>query len=162
MHRLEDSDKVQIARLSRKEIKQIVLQIEETSFDWPDSWDSELRARRVSLGDREGLVVQGTKLLCGGTGNCQTWVFGRAQGRWTSLFEGQAPVISGYGFSPERSNGLMDLVTVSNAGGDRDLYTFYVFDGARYREHLCYERRAGGGEQPGAMTSMPCTPHPAG
>jgi hypothetical protein len=158
MHQLDDREKFKIARLPHQEVEQILAQIQETSFDWPDSWASELRARRVSLGDQEGLIVQGTKLLCGGTGNCQTWVFRRLHGRWTALFESQAPVIAGFGFLPNGSNGIRDLVTVTNAGGKRDVYTVFVFDGSRYRERRCYERSADGKEKPGSITSVPCMP----
>ena len=31
--------------------------------------------QRVELGGGPGLVVGGTKLLCGATRNCQTWMF---------------------------------------------------------------------------------------
>lgn len=161
MHQLGDGDKFQAAMLPRQEVKQILAQIEKTSFDWPDSWDSELRTRRVSLGDQEGLIVQGTSLLCGGTGNCQTWIFRRLRGRWTALFESQAPVIAGFGFLQKRSNGIRDLVAVTNAGGDRHIYTVFIFDGSRYRERQCYERTADGKEKLATMTSVPCTPRPA-
>src|SRR5262249_37615621 len=67
------------AKLDAVERKQIIDQVEKTSFDVPDSWESELRVRRVSLGEAEGLIVRGTQLLCGGTGNCETWVFRRSQ-----------------------------------------------------------------------------------
>ncbi len=39
------------AKLSLSEIMQICEQLETTSFDVPDSWETELRGRRVSLGN---------------------------------------------------------------------------------------------------------------
>jgi hypothetical protein len=79
------------AKLTEAEQKEIVDQVENTSFDVPDSWETELRVRRVSLGESDGLIVRGTQLLCGGTGNCQTWVFRRSPGKWLNMFEQQAP-----------------------------------------------------------------------
>src|SRR5438552_13765566 len=66
MDHLKASETLQAAKLSSTEIKQICEQLETTSFDVPDSWETELRGRRVSLGNEEGLVIQGIELLCGG------------------------------------------------------------------------------------------------
>ena len=79
------------AKLTAAEQKQIIDQVENTSFDVPDSWEAELRVRRVSLGDSDGLVIRGTKLLCGGTGNCQTWVFRRSAGKWLNISSRSLP-----------------------------------------------------------------------
>ena len=98
MQHLRDNETFQAAKIAPAEIKQIVAQVEATSFDSPDSWESELRARRVPLNGSDGLVVQGTKLLCGGTGNCQTWVFRRDGNGWANMFHDQAPIASGFGF----------------------------------------------------------------
>jgi len=40
------------------ERKQIIDQVENTSFDAPDSWDTELRVRRISLGQADGLIIE--------------------------------------------------------------------------------------------------------
>jgi hypothetical protein len=79
MDHLKASETLRAAKLSSTEIKQICEQVETTSFDVPDSWEKELRGQRVSLGNEDGLVIQGTELLCGGTGNCQTWVLRRIE-----------------------------------------------------------------------------------
>lgn len=63
MESLKTSETFQATNLSSAETARIFKQIEETSFDYPDSWQSELRVRRVSLGDTDGLVIQGTKLF---------------------------------------------------------------------------------------------------
>src|SRR5690349_12233933 len=70
------------AKLTLVERREIIRQVESTSFDAPDAWTAELRVRRISLGESAGLLIRGTRILCGGTGNCQTWVFRRIQGRW--------------------------------------------------------------------------------
>jgi hypothetical protein len=98
MDHLKASETLRAAKLSSTEIKQICEQVETTSFDVPDSWEKELRGQRVSLGNEDGLVIQGTELLCGGTGNCQTWVLRRSNGKWLAMFKGQAPIASAFGF----------------------------------------------------------------
>src|ERR1043166_5035498 len=61
------------AGLSAKEVREIVAAVEASAYDNADSWTSELHVKRVTLGRAPGLIVRGTKLLCGATGNCQTW-----------------------------------------------------------------------------------------
>jgi hypothetical protein len=137
---LADFETFQAAKLSSNEANGILKQIEETSFDYPDAWQSELRVRRLSLGDTDGLVVRGTRLLCGGTGNCQTWVFRQqSNGRWVSMFHRQAPIISAFGFANHTSRGIRDLVTLAHASAETSSYNVFAFDGNFYREAQCYE-----------------------
>src|SRR5438445_8979296 len=100
MYLLKVSETLRSAKLSLSEIMQICEQLETTSFDVPDSWETELRGRRVSLGNEEGLVIQGIELLCGGTGNCQTWVLCRSNGKWLTMFKDQSPIASAFVFHP--------------------------------------------------------------
>ena len=79
---LGPKDTFAAARLSATEVRQIIAGVEQLAYDTPDSWSEELRAKRVNLGSSPGLVLQGTKLLCGGTGNCQVFVFRNANNRW--------------------------------------------------------------------------------
>jgi hypothetical protein len=137
---LADFETFKAAKLSSNEANGILKQIEETSFDYPNSWQSELRVRRLSLGDTDGLVVRGTRLLCGGTGNCQTWVFRQqSNGRWVSMFQRQAPIISAFGFADHTSRGIRDLVTLADASAETSSYNVFAFDGNFYREAECYE-----------------------
>ena len=76
MESLSRSDSLHAARLSRAEFRQVIEQLELTSFDEPKSWEKEIRVRRVHLGVADGLIVQGTNLLCGATGNCKLGCFG--------------------------------------------------------------------------------------
>jgi hypothetical protein len=121
------------------EVRQVVKQIGSTSFDMPNSWDDELRVRRMALGEADVLVVRGTTLLCGGTGNCQTWVFLRAKAQWRSLIAGDAPLASGLGFEDVDKGALKNLVLVANAGGQKDRYTRYRYDGRNYRPIDCFD-----------------------
>jgi hypothetical protein len=75
MQSLGAKDTFNSVGLSAKEAQEIVEEVERSAYDTPDDWKKELRVRRVDLGNSPGLVVQGSELLCGGTGNCQTWVF---------------------------------------------------------------------------------------
>ncbi|HEX7970175.1 MAG TPA: hypothetical protein VF502_18270, partial [Stellaceae bacterium] len=82
---LTEKDSVAAAKLSPAEVKQIFDQVEQTSFDTPDSWETELRLRRLPIAGGDGVVVRGTALLCGGTGSCETWLFRRANGAWANM-----------------------------------------------------------------------------
>jgi hypothetical protein len=136
------------AKLTEAEQKEIVDQVENTSFDVPDSWETELRVRRVSLGESDGLIVRGTQLLCGGTGNCQTWVFRRSPGKWLNMFEQQAPIVSGFGFEQEGSWGIKNFLVSANSSAAKESRILFKFDGKVYRQSQCYEGpiRSCGGE----------------
>jgi hypothetical protein len=135
----------------------IFKQVEETSFDYPDSWQSELRVRRVSLGDTDGLVIQGTKLLCGGTGNCQTWVFRRSNERWISMFQHQAPIVSAFGFENKTSRGVRNLATLAHVSAETTAYSAFAFDGNFYRGTECYEISGfGDSEAKQRLRKRPC------
>ena len=84
---LGTSDTFTAAKLTKQEITQLIPILEQLAYDIPDSWDTELRAKRIELGNSQGLVLEGTNLLCGGTGNCQIFVFRRVNSRWISLFQ---------------------------------------------------------------------------
>jgi hypothetical protein len=140
MDHLKDTETFQSAKLDANAIKQISEAIEATAFDTPDSWESELRVRRVSLGETPGLVLQGTKLLCGATGNCQTWVMHRSNDHWLAMFAEQAPMTSGFGFDEETTNGMKNFVVVANSSAADSKYVVYHFDGKSYRESACYSR----------------------
>lgn len=147
MRSLADGDTFQAAKLSSTEMDGVFKQVERTSFDYPDSWQSELRVRKVSLGDTDGLVVRGTRLLCGATGNCQTWVFRRSNGRWVSMFQYQAPIISAFGFADKTSHGIRDLATLAQASAESSAYSVFAFDGDFYREAQCYELSGVGNDE---------------
>ena len=64
MNQLTENDTFRAARLTPSEQQQAFDEIEPISFDAPSSWESELRARRVSLGSlKEGLILQGSDKL---------------------------------------------------------------------------------------------------
>jgi hypothetical protein len=134
MESLKYEETFAAAHLPPAEAKQVTGQVELSAYDVPDSWDKELRARRIHLGDAEGLIVQGTRLLCGATGNCQIWVLRKSNGRWVSLFgKEQAPIASGFRFGPGSSHGIKDFRIITHLGGQRDSSARYRFDGKYYR-----------------------------
>jgi hypothetical protein len=134
-----ENDTVAAARLSPRDVQQILAEVEKTSYDVPDSWQTELRMRRVSLGGNEALIVRGTEMLCGATGNCETWLFRRAKGRWVNLFVGEAPVVATVGVARHESHGLPDLVATAHLSANTGSYVVYAFDGRVYRQAGCYE-----------------------
>jgi len=120
--------------LPQSELTQVISGVEEAAFDSPDSWEKELRARKISLGVVPGLVLQGTDLLCGATGNCQIFVFRRVDDKWLALFQGEeAPVVEGFSFGPDGKLGIKDLHVAANVSADRSSHNTYRFDGKFYR-----------------------------
>jgi hypothetical protein len=120
--------------LSASELTQVIAGVEAFAYDSPDSWEKELLARRVSLGAAPGLVLQGTNLLCGGTGNCQIFVFRRVGQDWVPLFAGEeAPVVEGFSFGPETTRGIKDLHVQMNSSAAKSSSKTYRFDGKFYR-----------------------------
>jgi hypothetical protein len=138
---LRESDTFLAARLSSPETKQILETVAAMSFDSPDSWEAELRARRVSLGRVEGLVLQGTRVLCGGTGNCEIAVLRRVGDRWMALFADQAPIGDGFALLSHHSDGIRDLLIAANESAEAERYVVYRFDGRYYQPSQCYEKR---------------------
>jgi hypothetical protein len=136
---LTDKDSIAAAKLSPTEVKQILDQVEQTSFDTPDSWQAELRLRRLPIAGGDGIVVRGTALLCGGTGSCETWLFRRSNGVWANMFDGEAPVISSFGFGRHASHDVPDLIATAPLSAATSRYVVYVFDGAIYRVGACYK-----------------------
>jgi hypothetical protein len=122
------------AGVSAGEQKQILEVVEQSAFDTPESWIKELHIKRVNLGETPGLLIQGTNLLCGGTGNCQVWIFRKANGKWLSMLEGdQAPLADSVQLGPMRTRGVKDLTLSSNSSADHSDLKTYKFDGRVYR-----------------------------
>ena len=142
-----DKDDIAAAGLPPAEAKQLLDQVEQTSFDTPDSWQAELRLRRLPIGGGGGLVVRGTALLCGGTGNCETWLFRRSNGAWATMFDGEAPVISSFGFGRHISHEIPDLIATAPLSASTSTYLVYVFDGRVYRADTCYEVEVDGAKR---------------
>jgi hypothetical protein len=134
MQSLGPKDTFATAKLSAAEVEDILKQVERSAYDQPDDWTSELRVRRVDLGSRPGLVLHGSKLLCGATGNCQLWVFRREGGKWLTLFSGdQAPIAEGFQLGPNLANGIEDLTITANSSAEAQARATYKFDGRFYR-----------------------------
>lgn len=135
MQSLTAKDTWAAAKFSATEIQQITAAVEDSAFDTPDSWEQELRVRRVNLGATEsGIIAQGTKLLCGGTGNCQIFVLRKTNGKWVSLFgTEQAPVAEGFQLGPAVTHGIKDLIIVANSSAQSSARSTYKFDGTVYR-----------------------------
>jgi hypothetical protein len=127
-------DTFRAAALSSAEIKEIVKQVEDSAYDVADDWESELRVRHVDLGASAGLILQGTKLLCGATGNCQTWVFRKAHNNWILMFaKDDVPIAEGFWLGPGVSGGIKDFTVRANSSAEAERTVTYKFDGKLYR-----------------------------
>jgi len=115
------------------EIQQIVTAIEPNAFDTPASWTDELRAARVDLGSGPGLILRGSRLLCGGTGNCQVFVLRKVKDRWVSLFGDRQAIADTIRFGPGATNGIKDLTVTANLSASGSSRVTYTFDGRIYR-----------------------------
>jgi hypothetical protein len=134
MERLGPNDTFRTAQLTKREVEELLRQVEDSAFDTADDWPSELRVRRVDLGGSPGIIIQGTKLLCGATGNCQTWVFRKAENKWISLFAGdQVLIIEGFQIGSAATNGIKDFKVVANSSAETEERITYHFDGHFYR-----------------------------
>jgi len=131
---LGQHDTFAAARLPKQEIVRLEEELEKVAFDSPESWTAELRARRIDLGSSPGLVLKGTNLLCGGTGNCQIFVFRKVGGKWVSLFAEQAPIGESFILGPSSTNGIKDMTVVANSRAEAERRATYKFDGKFYRE----------------------------
>jgi hypothetical protein len=128
------NDSLSAASLSAKELREIIAGAKKSAYDMPESWTHELRLRRVDLGNGPGIVVQGTRLLCGATGNCQIWIFRKAHANWVSLFPSdQAILAEGFSFGPVVARHVRDLTIETNLSAEERKRVTYKFDGTRYR-----------------------------
>jgi hypothetical protein len=127
-------DTFRAAALSSAEVKEIVKQVEDSAYDVADDWESELHVRHVDLGASPGLILQGTKLLCGATGNCQTWVFRKAHNNWILMFaKDDVPIAEGFRLGPGVSGGIKDFTVQANSSAEAEQTVTYKFDGKHYR-----------------------------
>jgi len=134
MESLGPKDSLSVASVTAKEIHEIIAGVKKSAYDTPKSWITELRLRRVNLGDGPGIVVQGTSLLCGGTGNCQIWVFRKANANWVSLFANDHAVLAeGFNFGPAVTHHIKDLTIETNLSAEGSKRVTYKFDGRLYR-----------------------------
>jgi hypothetical protein len=141
MQRLRNEEIFAKLNLGATDLKQVISGVENLAFDYPDSWAKELLGRRISLGGAPGLVLQGTHLLCGATGNCQIFVFRRLGKDWVPLFASQeAPIVEGFSFGPGSAKGIKDLHVISNISADKSTQTTYRFNGKFYRAGLGHHR----------------------
>jgi len=136
MNTLGGKETFSAGRFTPKDVSSIVAAIESSAYDIPDSWERELRVRRVDLGAQPGLILQGTNLLCGATGNCQLWVLRKLNGKWVSLFAmEQAPIVEGFQLGPGITHSIKDLIIVTNTSAEHNHRVIYRFDGNAYQSH---------------------------
>ena len=141
MESLGANDTFLAAKLPKHEVEDLVHQVEDSAFDTADDWQGELRVRRIDLGRSPGIIIQGTKLLCGATGNCETWVFRKFDDRWISLFpRDKVPIIEGFQIDSAVTNGIRNFRAISNSGAESENLITYRFDGKFYRPEVDHRR----------------------
>jgi hypothetical protein len=134
MESLGPKESLAAATLPAREIREIVAGVQKSAYDIPKSWSAELRLRQIDLGNGPGIVVQGTSLLCGGTGNCQIWVFRKANTNWVPLFANDhAAIAEGFNFGPTITHHIKDLTIVTNLSAEDSKQVTYKFDGRLYQ-----------------------------
>ena len=118
--------------------KEIFAQVAATAYDTPDSWDAELRVRRSRIGPWHVAIVRGTSLLCGATGNCQTWVFRLDGKHWTNVVAaGQAPIVSGLSLTKAGRGRPWRLATAAHVSATDSRFVEYSFDGHLFQRRRC-------------------------
>ena len=131
---LGTNDTLAAAKLSSKELSEVISAVQRSAFDTPRSWTDELHAKRVDLGGVPALVLQGTEMLCGATANCQIFVLCKFHGHWGSLFEGQrAPIGESFEFGPGVTLAIKDLTISTNFTAESVQRVTDKFDGRVYR-----------------------------
>jgi hypothetical protein len=130
---LDEKDTVASAKLSAIDVDEIINAVKKSAFDVPKSWRAELRFHRIDLGMGPGIVVQGTSLLCGGTGNCQIWVFRKDKANWMPLFsDDQIVLAEGFQFGPGFTHHIKDFLVTTNLSAHETRRVRYRLNGHRY------------------------------
>jgi hypothetical protein len=99
--------------------------------------ERELLARRVDMGQgvTNGLVVQGSKDLCG-DGNCITWFFRRSHAKWQPLFFVTSNFsefsVGMFAFLPPKHSGLFNLLLMTHMSADDAPTDIWQFNGVKY------------------------------
>lgn len=118
--------------------KEIFENVAVTAYDRPESWDAELRVRRAALGPWHVAIVRGTSLLCGATGNCQTWIFRLDGKHWTHVVAaGQAPIVDGLSLTRAGRGRPWRLVTRTRISAQEARFADYRFDGRLFQRSRC-------------------------
>ena len=118
--------------------REILENVALTAYDRPGSWDAELRVRHERVGAWHVAVVRGTSLLCGATGNCQTWVFRLDGKHWNNVIAaGQAPIVDGLSLTRAGRGKPWHLVTRARISAQESQFAEYRFDGRSFERTRC-------------------------
>lgn len=108
----------------------------------PKLLEKEITAETLDLngdGKPEWLLTASDAIgLCGATGACSKWIYGKSGTGYVQLLESSA--IHGLSVAKTKTRGYKDLTLAANSGAyETYLYT-YKFDGVKYRERSCILR----------------------
>ncbi len=130
-----------------------------TAYDTPESWDAELRVRRQRVGPWFVAVVRGTSLLCGATGDCQTWLF-RLEGKhWVNVIAaGQAPIVDALSLTRAGRGRPWRLMARAHVSAEERRFADYRFDGRVFQRTRCRVSAVDAVGQPkGEPRDAPCS-----
>jgi len=100
----------------------------------------ELQKTDLNGDGRKEFVLWGSNLeLCGGTGNCQIWIYEKKKGRYKLLLQSVAYNDAAKWFEPKKaeSNGYRNILLKTHSTAAETTYEFYKFNGAKYVEYKC-------------------------
>jgi hypothetical protein len=118
--------------------KEIIENVAVTAYDTPEAWEAELRVQHQKVGPWHVAVVRGTSMLCGATGNCQTWLFRLDGKHWVNVIAaGQAPIVDGLSLTRAGRNRPWRLVTRARISAQESRFAEYRFDGRLFQRTAC-------------------------
>ena len=86
--------------------------------------------------DTPELIVRGTRMMCGATGNCPVWIFRRSEGGFERLL--YATTVQTIVAQSTVTRGYRDVLTSGHGSATESEYTLYQFDGRVYRAIRCW------------------------
>jgi hypothetical protein len=113
-------------------LAQVEANPENCTFSDPGE-SKKLDAYRVAVTPkgRFVIVVWGrSSCYCGATGNCDFWIFRKANGKYIRILETHS--VRDYGFVSNQTNGYRDLVVWSHGSAYQSSVRLFHFDGEQY------------------------------
>lgn len=101
-----------------------------------------LEIQKIDLnsdGQKEFVLWGRNGNLCGGTGNCDVWVYERKNGKYKLLLQSNAynDETKWLELKKAKSNNYQNLLLKTHYSAAETVYEFYKFDGKKYVENKC-------------------------
>lgn len=139
--------------------KEILENVALTAYDRPESWEAELRVRHERVGPWHVAIVRGTSMLCGATGNCQTWLFRLDGSHWHNVIAaGQAPIVDAISLTRAGRSRPWRLATRTRISAEESRFAGYRFDGRLFQRTRCQVSAVDStGHPKGEAREAPCS-----